>query len=237
MCTCLGSAQGSPLGQHCRKGSKACWCSRCFCRCDTANLSSLTTCATGQPANWQTGAAEVQTLRIYVSCRAAEVQKRFTYMPWTYRLPRLPLLQSWWWQLELATALCATARPAAWQGLLLLPPFRLGTLGADPAPRCHRGPLGVLSAAVSTRRVPTLPPLRLCSKHRSAGTGLFLTTSVAETADFGRGQGRELEGALVVGAFFDGGAVFARQSKTLCGSSMIYISSLVPGVRSSAVAL
>lgn len=67
--------------------------------------------------------------------------------------------------------------------------------------------------------------------------GLFLTTSVADMANFGRGQGRELEGALMARAFCDGGTVFQRQSKNLYGSSTVYILSLVCVTHSNAIAL
>lgn len=128
ICACLGSARAgvslrSQAGQHRRKGSKACWCCRCFCGCDTANLSSLATCATGQPANWWTGLAEVQADPLQL-CE------------------RLPLLQSWWWQLGLVTAPSAAAGPAAWQGLLLPTPFLLEPSGMILLPAATAGPSG-----------------------------------------------------------------------------------------------
>lgn len=128
----------------------------------------------------------------------------------------------------------AAAGPAVRCGLLLPAPVSV-PLGLLPLPRCHRGPLG---AAVScSQHRASLPPRCFSSEHRSAGMGLFLTISVAEVANFGRGQGRELEGAFMVGAFFDGGTVFPRQSKTLYGSSTVYVSSLVHVVHSNAIAL
>lgn len=88
-------------------------------------------------------------------------------------------------------------------------------LGAATAAGCHRRSLG--AAVGCSWHGASLPPCCFSSEHHSAGMALLLTTSVAEVANFGRGQGRELGGAFMVGAFFDGGTVFQRQSKPYTG--------------------
>lgn len=118
--------------------------------------------------------------------------------------------------------------------LVLQPDLLLGRGSCSslspPSPwDCSRSPLPPQSppSCCQLQSAGTESPSRcFSSQHCSAGTGLFLTTSVAEAASFGRGQGRKLEGALIVWAFFMGCIAFPRQQKNPIG--VFYSLCLIP---------
>lgn len=104
----------------------------------------------------------------------------------------------------------------------------LSSLEASPTPHSSRG---LLRAAVSCHQhwASSLPAA-------SAPSTGFLTTSAAQVANFGRGQGRKLEGALMLGPCW-WGSYFSKAVKNLIQEFYSSISSLVQAVHSNAVAL
>lgn len=93
----------------------------------------------------------------------------------------------------------------------------LSSLEASPPPHSPCGPLRAAAVSCNQHWESSLPPASAPALQCRHG---FLTASAAPVANFGRRQGRKLEGALMLGPYWQG-YNFSKQSKTLYRNSTV----------------